>query len=425
MKPMKRRSFLKLGAAGTGLALFGPRVMANSALQATAATGFPDKKFLVVFLRGGNDGTNTAPPIGDATYYNQRGGIAIQPADALSLGGALVCGLHPALASLIPIYGNGDLAVVHRIGYTHSSRSHFDAQHYWETAEVDQFLSEGFLGRYLDQVATTANPLPGGAFYNESQLMITSASRSYPQVNDLLRYSFGNDDIRTALGDAYALDYPSVPQMDGVALLDSMDLIVNNLGTYPDNMIGTYPDNALGQHFRDAAWAFRETDCGVAVISDGGYDTHGDQGGKNGRQAILLSRLSACLAAFHDELSILPALWNNTVVMVVSEFGRTDLNASGGTDHGKAGLSLIMGGGVQGGAFNCDNASWFDGGPSPLESDGALDHRVDFRTVLAEIFSDHLGLASATLDQVIPNWSTISGSPDIDHPFEFTPLGLF
>ena len=80
-----------------------------------------------------------------------------------------------------------------------------------------------------------------------------------------------------------------------------------------------------------------------------------------------------------------------------------------GTNVASDALANLASGGVNGGAYNADAATWFlDGGASPLESDGALRHRIDFRTVLADIFQGHLGMSPADTDLILPDFSTMT-----------------
>lgn len=431
MTHLDRRTFLRYGAVGTaagaGLSLFSPSLKAKPSPKGSFFKAPWTNKLLVIFLRGGNDGTNTAPPIGDNLYAAQRGDIAIPANLALSLGNNLICGLHPALLPLMDLYNQGDLAVIQRVGYGNSSRSHFDAMQHWETAEVSRIIHDGMLGRYLNITAPEGNLLPGAAFATEPQLLMAHPSVNFPQIRDVLQYKLTGTDIQMPLSGIYESALPSSPQKDGHSLLQSIDLVATGTAGFPGNMTGNYPvqgPGSLGHHLRDAAWAFRDSECNIAVVSDTGYDTHVNQGGVTGQHQQLLDNLALCIKAFQKDMAD-AAIWNQTAIAVISEFGRTDRNDSGGTDHGKAGVMMVAGGAIQGGAYNCDDVSWYNGpSVSPLEIDGALDHHTDFRTIFAELFEQHLQLSPTELDTIIPNWSNIKVNPDTNHQQEFTPLGL-
>ncbi len=453
-----RRTFLRRGAAGlAGGALIGSAARPawaqlagpiSQSEECPILEGAPAKKLMVIFLRGGNDGTNTAPPVDDPLYYSQRTlpdgqTIAIDATDAIDIGApglAMACKLHPAMQAVMPIYDQGDLAIIQRVGYRGSSRSHFNAQQHWETAVVSDLIEEGFLARYLNQVAALIDPLPGASFYQAPQLMLTTPTRAFPQIADLPGYRFQNQTLfgtppdaanpngKGLLG-AYQAAADSPVRRDGQVLLQSMDIIQNTLPpNYPNGTAGAYPDTPLGHYARDAAWVLMNTDCRAAVVSDGGYDHHRNQGGAEpgGKHYQKLASLAQTLKAVYDVADSV-GLWNRLAVAVISEFGRSDINESGGTDHGNAGVALVMGGRVRGGPYNCDLQTYYDaGGVSPLQpEDGAMKHRTDFRAIYAEILRKHLDLCSNQVNDVIPNWSNIATAPHADHPHEFEALGLF
>ncbi len=454
MNPLNRRSFLRMGALGLAGGVWSPRPFAGRAFGAPASPWIgapPTGKLLVIFLRGGNDALNTLPPVGDDAdplYPGQRGDIAIAASEAIQLETDLVCMLHPAMQPIMPIYNQGQFAFVNRVGFKNSSQSHFDAQIQWETAEVSVQGDEGFLARYLNGIADSTNPLPGASFYTSPQLILSTDSRAFPQIADLPEYLLDNQDILGMAPDAafpngkgllgaYHAAADSAVRRDGLILLESMGLIQNGLpADYPAGVAAAYPDTPLGAHARDAAWVLTNTDCHVAVVSDGGWDTHADQGGATGgRHYDKLDNLANTLKAIYDDTQ--NSVWSDLAVLTISEFGRTKANDSGGTDHGKAGAAFLMGGGIRGGAYNCDRDSYYNiqvGSPtsptnnlftSPLDpNDGVMDHRTDFRTLYANVLSDHLGMSAQQLDAIIPGWSTVSQGLDPAYPYEFASLDL-
>src|SRR5665213_3293447 len=90
-------------------------------------------------------------------------------------------------------------------------------------------------------------------------------------------------------------------------------------------------------------------------------------------------------------------LWRQTVVVAVTEFGRTvAVNGNNGTDHGTASLLLVMGGAVKGGRVAGD---W--PGLALLQDDRDLRVTTDSRGVMKGILRDHLGIDAATLDRKV------------------------
>ena len=445
-KKIDRRQFLRIGTMGIGagaLATMNPL----HAYQGTFTpheedsvpiddVPLPQKKVIFIFLEGGNDGTNTVPPEGDATYYAQRTtpvDISIPVGTGISMGAGLVCRLHPSMSALTPMLNN-DLAVIQRVGYYQSSRSHFDAQQHWKTAKPVNPITEGFGARYLNEIAALTDPLPGATFYRAPHQILATDTRAFPQIENVVTYEYDNQAILGTLpsnpdpnGSGLLGVFSGAPntlvRRDGLVLLQSMDIIQNALpAVYPPaNLSSLFPSGTFARNCMDAAWAMVNTNANAAVVADGGYDLHQNQGGATGVHANKLDTLAQIIRGIRDYATN-NAKWNDLLVVVMTEFGRTDVNASGGTDHGKAGVMFVAGGTVVGDAYNCDNATYFNGGASPLESDGAMDHRTDFRTVLAEVFDRHLGMSVNQLDTIIPGWSGLSPSPG--HPDELTYLGI-
>ncbi len=167
---MTRRGFLGSAAMVSAMGLaptFLTRTAEHSAAQA-AVDGFPDDRVLVVVqLGGGNDGLNTVVPWRDDAYHRARPTLALKKSDVLPLDDDL--GLHQALTGLKQIWDDGELAVVHGVGYPNPDRSHFRSMEIWHTASgSDEYLGRGWLGRYFDNACSgTAVPHAGVAVMRE------------------------------------------------------------------------------------------------------------------------------------------------------------------------------------------------------------------------------------------------------------------
>jgi uncharacterized protein (DUF1501 family) len=116
-----------------------------------------------------------------------------------------------------------------------------------------------------------------------------------------------------------------------------------------------------------------------------GFDTHAHQAA---RHAALLTQLGSGLASLRAALTR-SGDWNRTLVMTVSEFGRSAReNASGGTEHGAAAPHFLLGGSVAGGLY---------GAPPRLDAlhdDGAIPAHTDFRRLYAMALASCTGIAS-------------------------------
>jgi uncharacterized protein (DUF1501 family) len=167
---------------------------------------------------------------------------------------------------------------------------------------------------------------------------------------------------------------------------------------------------------RDALRLLEQTTCRVAGVELTEFDHHAGQGKLAGPHGERLAILAHALRSVRRVS--LGGLWSDLVVLVQSEFGRTSReNGSGGTDHGRAGVMLVAGGRVRGGVTHCDPSSWPSGSTLFEIDQKYLAHRTDFRAVLAEILSLHLGASTPDLDLILPGWSSLSGP-------EFSSLGL-
>src|SRR4051812_37782132 len=153
-----RRYFIKAGATAMLTLGFAPSFLARAA----AAAGSRKKLLIAVFQRGAVDGLNMVVPYGEADYYRARPSIAIArpgAADgAIDLDGFF--GLHPRMSAFKPLWDRGELAIVHASGSHDTTRSHFDAQDYMESATPGiKSTRDGWLNRYLAASADARNPL--------------------------------------------------------------------------------------------------------------------------------------------------------------------------------------------------------------------------------------------------------------------------
>src|SRR6204780_4486774 len=151
---ISRRYFLKSG----GIAMLGMASLPSFLQRAIAATEVPSKKKMVVlFQRGAMDGLNVVVPFGEPNYYRMRPTIAIpQPRSggvdaALDLDGFF--GLHPSLEPMLPLFRNGQLAIVQAVGSPDPSRSHFDAQDFMESGTPGlKATDDGWLNRAMQTI---------------------------------------------------------------------------------------------------------------------------------------------------------------------------------------------------------------------------------------------------------------------------------
>lgn len=451
-----RRSFLRgcgLTLAGFGASSLFPSALIRHAMAAPAS----DRKLLFIFLRGGNDGINTVIPHGDTQYSpTNRPTLHIPSGAAIDLNG--FASFHPALADMMDGFNAGELAVVHRIGYSNSSRSHFDGQRIWENGDPTQpFLFEGWLYRYIQESALSAGVNLPVLTSQSRPPILTQGAEKFVNVATpgSFDYIFSDPDEkakasliwRNQYADHSGLEpYRPVLSQTGVKLVDIMDEFrtwdqanwdpkdpVTNWSLFPvdaaSNQAG-FSGEAFGffAGLKVAALSLLESDTinnngtRIAGTQLGGWDTHNNQGQTAGRQAELLSWLAYAFKSLRVLFSgaavdprLYPAIWQDTTVLTMSEFGRTTVeNGNGGTDHAAASCLLLEGGNVNGGVYNCDASSWPAG--VMLGVDGRyLLHGTDYRAVFWELLRDHMGASPADVDMVFPGYTAQGlGSQELD-----------
>jgi uncharacterized protein (DUF1501 family) len=383
-----RRRFLGLVAGGAGIAAFGlPR-----AVFAAAPT---ERRFVVVLLRGALDGLAAVPPLGEQRYGELRGSLALpavgEPDGCLKLDG--IFALNPALAAIHPYYQAGELLFVHAAGNGYRTRSHFDAQDLMESglaAKTGQ--SDGWLNRALAGLHPAAGDrrlgiAVGGAVSLLLRGKVAVASWEPPGLQQAA------PEFIELLGRLYAQD-----TLFGPALADGLRAQNMSSEVLGDGM-AKGPQGYGPKSFRplaEAAGKLLAASDGprIAALEMGGWDTHVGQGSVAGRLAQNLAGFGDGLAALAEALG--PA-WRQTVVVAVTEFGRTvAVNGSGGTDHGTASVAFVMGGAVRGGKIRGD---W--PGLDRLEENRDLRVATDARAVLKGVLRDHLGVDAATLDRTV------------------------
>jgi uncharacterized protein (DUF1501 family) len=396
---MQRREFLSQGALAAGAALLATRVA-----FARAATS--NARFVLVIMRGALDGLAAVPPLGDRDYRELRRELALhppgEPGGALSLDGFF--GLHPALAFLQQCYAARELTVLHALASPYRERSHFDGQDVLENGSPHPHaLQTGWLNRALGALPRPAIGEAGVALgQNVPLVMRGSAAVTSWSPSRLMAL---DDDTLTRLGDLYARD-----ALLSVRLADALAANAIAAGEAGDAaaMAGQAPAAARGQvryaEVVRAAGGFlrREDGPKVAVFDTSGWDTHANEGGAQGQLAARLGELDAGLATLRQELG--PA-WQDTAVLLVTEFGRTAaVNGTRGTDHGTATSAFLLGGAVAGGRVIAD---WPGLSARALYQGRDLAATLDLRSVLKGILAEHLGIAGKALEQeVFPDSSS-------------------
>jgi uncharacterized protein (DUF1501 family) len=388
---MHRRQILKLTAAGLLSAGISGR------LFAAPAAG---PRFLLVFLRGGYDSTNLLVPYSSSFYYEARPNIAIAKPDAALNTGALALdsdwALAPAVRGTIgAMYQQRQVAFIPFAGTDDLSRSHFETQDSIELGQpsnAGRNYRSGFLGRLSDT-------LVGPAALNESISFTDALPLAFEGVATVPNLSLKNVgkppfDARQAgiLSDMYAGHHLQSAVRDGLELRQEVaQTFADEMNAANRNAINTkgfeLEAERMGKLMRDK---YR-----IGFIDVGGWDTHVNEGGAEGQLATNLGSLGRGLQVFSQSLG---AEWNNTVVVVLSEFGRTFReNGNRGTDHGHGTVYWILGGAINGGSVRGEQQRLAHG---TLLQDRDYPVLNDYRAVLGGLFHSMWDLSPSQVTRV-------------------------
>ncbi len=405
---MKRRNFLSSLAGG----MLGAATPFGSMFRTASAQTFNGQTLIVVFQRGGCDGLNTVIPFGDAEYYSLRPTIGVpapSPTDPTSaLGLDSVLGLHPSLRPLHDLYNNGNLAVLPTVHYPDASRSHFTGQDWIERAAPRQDqVGDGWLNRHIVSSNAAAQLRAAGIGTSLPQSLKGSAVVS--SFNRLTDFDLGLPPDEEALllqSLQQVYDQSADPTRPYRQLVNDFGRVVfNDLsvvadldpGNYTPTAGVQYPNSTFGTQMQQIAILIKAgIGLELATVGIGGWDTHSDQGDgdPNGRQARRHADFAQGIAALYADLE---TRMDDVIIMSMTEFGRTAAqNGSFGTDHGNAAAWFAAGNSINGGVYG----DWPGLTEDVLYRGRYLAHTVDFRDVMGDILSAHLG--SAALPMVLP-----------------------
>ena len=393
---MTRRVFMKAGAAAVvGLGAV-PRFLVRAAFAAPGTTG--NKILVAIFQRGAADGLNMVVPYGERQYYAMRPSLAIQPPargsaeTALDLNGFF--GLHPGLAPFKPLYDGGRLAVVHAVGSPDSTRSHFDAQDFMESATPGlKSTSDGWLNRYLKAKAEQqASPFRAVAMARRlpRSLMGDAPAIAMANINEFdVRGGMGGTSARAGFEALYDRGVRDLLHGTGRETFEAVKMLkAADPARYQPANGADYPRGPFGMAMQQIAQLIK-ADIGleVAFADADGWDTHVGQGAAQGQMAVRITELGQAIAALHQDLG---DKMRDVVILTMSEFGRTAReNGNRGTDHGHANAMFVLGGSVKGGRVY---GQWPGLQPEQLYEGRDLALTTDFRDIFAEVISRHMGL---------------------------------
>lgn len=404
-----------MGGAAASLALWGfiPKAASQSAR---------DPRLLTIVLRGGLDGLSMIAPVGDPDYVRLREQLAVPVSGAgagLPLGGLFA--LNANMPFLGELYQRRQALALHAVATPYRGRSHFDGQDVLESglAGVGR-VDDGWLNRAISGLvpaATALAPKKGLAMGAVVPLVMRGPAPVLSWIPKTFNLPLRESTI-ARLAELYNVTDPKLArafadglEIDRIATMGSTAAAPATPPPQPAKQAKQQqpplqqPPQAQ-RPFREfidtaeAAAKFLASPDGprIGALSYNGWDTHANEGVVQGQLGNRLAGLDAAIRALHDGLG--PA-WKDTVLVIVTEFGRTArVNGTSGTDHGTGMAALLVGGAVSGGRVIADwpglaDASLFEGRD--------LKPTMDLRAALKGVLRDHLGIpAGALAGRVFP-----------------------
>jgi uncharacterized protein (DUF1501 family) len=379
---MGRRAFLAAAAAA-------PFFTAGRLYAAPMA----GPRLLVVFLRGAYDAASILVPVSSSFYYESRKTIAIPKAAALPLDGDW--GLHPALKdSILPLWQKKQVAFIPFAGTDDLTRSHFETQ---DTIELGQPVggSRDYRSGFMSRTASVLSGSEPIAF--TSQLPLTFRGGA-PIPNIALNFAGkpGVSDRNAQLIQAMYQGQQLAPAVtEGFAVQNEVYQAVSaEMQAANRNAVSTrgfeLSAHRIGLLMREK--------FNLGFVDVGGWDTHVNQGGADGYLATRIGELGRGLLALADTLG---PEWDNTIVIAVSEFGRTFReNGDRGTDHGHGSVYWVLGGGVKGGRVAGPQVAVTQ---ANLFQDRDWPVLTDYRALIGGILKKAYGLSQAQTATIFPS----------------------
>ncbi len=363
-----------------------------------------DPRLLVVVLRGALDGLAAVAPVGDPDWVALRGDNVLRldgPTPALRLDGFFA--LNPAMPNLYRLYRAGEASIVHAVATPYRERSHFDGQDVLESGYAAPGTADtGWLNRALVTIepggriaderdtggdkAFAVGPIAPLVVRGPAPVLSWTPPRLEPATDDTLMRLlelYRHTDVSMAHALEERIGLAAIARAGGI------DAMQKNAQPAGAAQVRAYFAESAGSA---AKFMARPDGPRVGALAFDGWDTHANEGTVNGRLAALLGALDGAIAAVESGMG--PA-WRDTVVAVVTEFGRTArINGSDGTDHGTGTIALLAGGAVRGGRVIAD---WPGLKEADLHQKRDLKPTTDLHAVLKGVLRDHLRVPDTAL----------------------------
>ena len=364
-------------------------------MTTSSTTSSKEPVLVVIQLSGGNDYMNSVVPYADGHYHDARqGGLRIGADEVLKIDDEF--GLHPTMGPLKELYDQGDMALIHGVGYPNSPRSHFRSMDIWHTCEPNKVGTEGWAGRAIrDLDPAGENPVTGVYIGQGLPRSLVVSGVPVASVADLSTYGLltsieqeqQRDKMLGRFVNMYgrAIGTGAVREYLGRTGLDALkgaDILKEGLGRYSSEV--EYGTEQISRNLRDIA-TIHCADLGTRLFYTQliGFDTHANQQPVFEKLWIDLSR---AISDFWDDLRAHNAD-DNVVMFLFTEFGRRVRDNGSGSDHGAGGGCFVIGPNVRGGM----HGEFPSINPKDLDQ-GDLVPNHDFRGVYSTLLEDWLRL---------------------------------
>ncbi len=372
---LTRRRFLLRAAAGAAYAMLPGTALAS-------LSGSRDPRLLVIVLRGALDGLAAVPAVGDGHYADLRAGFDLSGGAILPLDGFFA--LNANLPTLGRLYGSGQATILHGVATSYRERSHFDGQDMLETGMMRAGGTTGWLNRATETLKSQTPAKPAGAvslgfaaplIMRGKAPVMTWAPQVYPEADQ--------DTLARIMGLYEAHDPVLAKAMQSAFSLQAADSMMKGTGGN---------QNFLKEIEQTTRFFSDPEGPRIAALSSDGWDTHARQNPKDGRLANLLRSLDEGIAMLEDKLQ---PVWADTIVAIVTEFGRTAaINGTNGTDHGTGTAAFLIGGALKGGRVVSD---WPGLAAGDLYEGRDLKPTLHINGMFKGLLRDHFGLDEKTL----------------------------
>ena len=358
-----------------------------------------DPVLVVLQLTGGNDYLNTVIPYSNPLYRDNRPAVGVPEGQELALDDNVA--FHPEMGPLKNMYDQGQVAVIHGVGYPNSPRSHFRSMDIWHTCEPDILGTEGWLGRATRDIdPNKENVLTTVSFGPALFRSLALPGVPVACVDDLDNYGLlpgiTETQQRNKILDRFARLYSPVmgssAVMDylgqtGLDTLEGADILKQAPRMYSSTV--EYPDTTIAKKLKGIA-QIHMAGFGTRILycDHGSFDSHSNQVGMHDK---LWHDVSLAVESFFDDLREHDVA-DNVIMLMFTEFGRRTHDNGSGTDHGAGGGAFLVGDPIKGGQY-----SEFPSLKTEDLEQGDVVPNYDFRGLYSTILEDYMKLDAKPL----------------------------